>query len=405
MKEQYENILDFAKKNVPFEDWRSSIKSSLTGEKRRGGLSGGLKVIQDIRIIGEKKVNIDLIFRENSIIEGNIDVNVDEIVSFIWNKIFSTSAFNKFLTEIELGYDSELQIRHFVPVEEGINTSYVIILLHKDYSKPEPLRFTLSSKLKFEIVKELYPKKPDFENILNLSKEINISKKSSVLNFVIDKDIFSQAITSNVFQIVIFRYPDLDYLASTPSIGVGVGVNSQKSTSSVGVIAKDQNGNIGCTTCYHDFAKLSNFKIGQSIYINGHQATVNSIDILSDSCFATFSNSTNIPLSTPNNGPLIGVSPRAGQICDFVGITSGVSQATVTSWDPSIPYIKPQSGLINMHKVYSTPSVNPGDSGSALIDAQGNIIGFAAFRTGVGFPIPFAAWIWAENVFFAHSIS
>lgn len=406
MAEQYKHVLDFTKENAPFEDWSFSIKSSLTGKKRRGGFGGGLEVMQNVRSKGERKINIDLLFKANSIIEGSVDVNVDEVVSIIWNRIFETTSFKKLLLEKGMRHEKQLLIRHLVPVEKGGNTSYVIILFHKDYTKRVPFRIVLDDKIKNEIIKELFPKKRDFENILAMTKEISFSKKSSVVNFALDKEIFSQIIQENVFQIVVYRYPELDYLSSTPNEGVGVGIKSQNYTSSIGVVAKDQYDKLGCTLCYHDFSKLSNFGVGTEVYVSGHQAIINSIDVLSDSCFAIFSNPNNALLtSEANNGPLNGVSPRAGEKCDFKGITSGVSTATVTSWDPSIPYIKPQSGLINMQKVYSTASVNPGDSGSALMDGQNYVIGFAAFRTGLGFPVPFAAWIWAETVFFAHEIS
>jgi len=398
----YEHVLQFAKENSTFENWTTSLKESMIGTRRRGGLAGGLWIGQEIKSVGERSMNIDLVFRDNSLIEGSLNINLDEVVAIVWNKILMSKTFSIILSNNNLRHEADVQLRHLVPIERGINSSYVLVLFHKDYKSREPNRLTVSDAQKKNLVKELYPITSDLSNVFNLTKNLNSSRRSSVIDFAINKEIFKSILYSNIFQLVIYQYPKIEFLSSTPQQAIGAGIANQKSTSSIGVIGKNKNGHDGCTTCYHDFQGI---KVGAKIHVNGQKATINSVDILSDSCFATFDNPNRIPTSTTVNGPLSGISPRSGQICKFSGITSGSGNATVTSWDPSIPYIGPQTGLINMQKVYSTPSVNRGDSGAALVDAQGNVIGFAAFRTGVGFPVPFAAWIWAENVYYSHSIT
>ena len=64
-------------------------------------------------------------------------------------------------------------------------------------------------------------------------------------------------------------------------------------------------------------------------------------------------------------------------------------------------HVLPNSQL----KVLTRADTNPGDSGAALLDSQDQVLGFAFYRTGLGAPIEFSAWIWAETVFNAHGLN
>ena len=56
-----------------------------------------------------------------------------------------------------------------------------------------------------------------------------------------------------------------------------------------------------------------------------------------------------------------------------------------------------------MCRVYTEPDTAHGDSGAALIDEDGYIVGFAHSLSRYG-PPKFSTWVWAEQVYMAHKL-
>ncbi|WP_299217429.1 hypothetical protein [uncultured Aquimarina sp.] len=191
------------------------------------------------------------------------------------------------------------------------------------------------------------------------------------------------------------------YTSSSP-MGISLTANG-KQTSTAGAIATDVNGDLGVTVSYHSIEdSQGQIPIGKNIWVDGKKATITSVDIISDSCFATYNNQN---IQIPNviiglKGPLSGQSPRQYDSVDFYGLKSGSKNSIVQGWSMEIPFVQPYTQL----KVITDPDTNPGDSGAALIDSDDHIIGFAFYRTGVGARVRYSTWIWADSVFKAHNI-
>ena len=129
------------------------------------------------------------------------------------------------------------------------------------------------------------------------------------------------------------------------------------------------------------------------VYIDGNLGTILYGDKVSDGCFIE------VPQLAPAvqqvGGPLLGLTPRRGEQCDFERIASGRITTIITAWDHRIPWMK--HPLLQL-TVDTDPDTLPGDSGSALIDNNRCIVGFAFLRSGISNRWGFSSWIWAESV-------
>lgn len=175
---------------------------------------------------------------------------------------------------------------------------------------------------------------------------------------------------------------------ASPAMGVSTRV-SGVSLSTVGVIASDKQGRRGVTTALHAFEKR-----GAGVFIKGKAGRIRARDAVTDSCF--------IEVADPDfsrirrcKGPLNGVTPRGGESVWFDGVTSGRTKTEVLGWTLELPFWIP--GI--QSRVLTPPVTEQGDSGAALVNKQGEILGFAKYRTGVNERAPHSGWIWAASVF------
>ena len=168
-----------------------------------------------------------------------------------------------------------------------------------------------------------------------------------------------------------------------------------------GIYTKNNNGIFGVTICLHSFPN-SYVEVGKTkVTINGIKGTVISVHNISDSCFVQLDATPEQMSDLLNaNGPLQGTTPREFEICYFISKDGNKTNTNVIGWSPDILYFDPY----NQVKVLTNPITNPGDSGSALIDSAGNVLGFSFFRTGINAVKEFSAWIWAASVFKAHNL-
>ncbi|MBO9573867.1 MAG: hypothetical protein J7497_16895, partial [Chitinophagaceae bacterium] len=100
------------------------------------------------------------------------------------------------------------------------------------------------------------------------------------------------------------------------------------------------------------------------------------------------------------NGVLSGKTPRQYEKAFFEGFKSGPMYTTINGWSPDLPFVT----RYNQLKVYTGPITNPGDSGCALKDSDGNVCGFAFERSGINVNPQLSSWIWAESVFKFHNL-
>jgi hypothetical protein len=98
---------------------------------------------------------------------------------------------------------------------------------------------------------------------------------------------------------------------------------------------------------------------------------------------------------------LAGVFPRQGDEAVFDGALSKRTAVRITAWNPDLLSISP----FNMCKFFTEPKTGSGDSGAALRDVLGRLLGFAFGRTEYDETPEYSSWIWAESVAAAHGLS
>ena len=238
-----------------------------------------------------------------------------------------------------------------------------------------------------------------------MKRSINDQKSSLFPRLVniVDEEFVAEISKRNTLSLMIASQPDLDYtMAQVPQSPIAVAMHGNNPNSTAGAFAVNKDGKTGMTVSLHALeSQAYNVKSGDKLNIGEHSATILSCDQTSDSCFAVFDNpNVDIGFGRGVNGPLSGKSPTQHDTVEFDGVTSGHKNTIIKAWSYEIPFVQPYSQL----KVITNPDTNPGDSGSALIDQQDNIIGFAFYRTGITATVQYSTWIWADSVFSAHNI-
>jgi hypothetical protein len=218
-----------------------------------------------------------------------------------------------------------------------------------------------------------------------------------------------QSAAQEVFRIqqpaVVFAEPPAELrtagpacLAPEPSLDVRAERGSPLSTS-VGVVVRCTDGSVGLTTALHG---LGEPPVNEA-WIADHPAAVAATHAISDSAILKLHDPHALDLSNGDRlaGPLSGTTPRQGDPpAYFNGATSRRQRTYVTGWSPDLLMVT----LWNQVKVLTTPESVPGDSGAALVDADGFVLGFAHAVSDFSSPMPFSTWIWADSVFRAHNL-
>jgi hypothetical protein len=101
------------------------------------------------------------------------------------------------------------------------------------------------------------------------------------------------------------------------------------------------------------------------------------------------------------HGGVLRSPPQLYTPATFVGAASGAKRTKITGVDLNIHSPTPYSGT----RVYTEPDTIPRDSGSALVDADDCVVGFAVARTGLGAAVEYSSWSWASQVFTVHGLA
>ncbi|MFD2963707.1 MULTISPECIES: hypothetical protein [Olivibacter] len=219
---------------------------------------------------------------------------------------------------------------------------------------------------------------------------------------LLESDLFEYSIDQIEWPIIVCKPPERILSCYHPDESHGVAVNSDGSYNSLaGIYTQDVSGDYGATVCLHCFPN-SYVEIGKTqVIIHGLQGIVKSVNNITDSCFVKLDlNESQITQYKPYKGPLLGVTPREFESCFFYNRDGKKIKSEVIGWSPDILNYEPY----NQVKVLTSPHTNPGDSGTALIDNNGNVLGFAFYRTGLDALKQFSAWIWAASVFKSHNL-
>jgi S1-C subfamily serine protease len=187
-------------------------------------------------------------------------------------------------------------------------------------------------------------------------------------------------------------------LAPDPSLDVRAERGSPRSTS-IGVVVRCADDEVGLTTALHGLGNPS----ASEAWIADQRAKVAAAHAISDSAILKLDDAHSLDLLNGDRivGPLSGRTPRQGDPpAHFNGATSRRQRTYVTGWSPDLLMVTPW----NQVKVLTTPESVPGDSGAALVDEEGYVLGFAHAVSDFSTPMPFSTWIWADSVFRAHNL-
>lgn len=205
--------------------------------------------------------------------------------------------------------------------------------------------------------------------------------------------VIAEAASFERFGLVIVPEPPI-VLTRCPSPAWPVGGAVEAATSSAGAIVVDSGGRKGVTVADHAVRGY------EKVTVNGRIGTVISSDAISDSSFVEVDVS-GVGECGGAKGPLRGVSPRQMEVVYFDGMRSGRTTTRVVGWDPTI--LTMDSYIQN--KIVTEPVTVQGDSGAALIDGDGYILGFAFYTTGLNAHPAHSGWIWADSVYRAHGLT
>lgn len=221
----------------------------------------------------------------------------------------------------------------------------------------------------------------------------------------IDPDFAVEALRIKPFSMMLIEEPAMR-LTRAPSPCWGAAKLQQGPyCCTVGVLATDkQTQKRGVTVPLHAFNDNRDSPIvpgSTQVYIGGNPGTILRVDDLSDSAFVEMPDGPAWQgLTKGNAGPLTGRGPGLSEQGTFEGVRSGQQSAYITGFNPYVPLKVPNVQCM----IYSNAVTEEGDSGAALINDEDRILGFACSRTGIGSPVEFSAWIWAESVFDALGI-
>ena len=161
---------------------------------------------------------------------------------------------------------------------------------------------------------------------------------------------------------------------------------------SMGVYSKSTKHGFGITTASHGVATGASYDVlDGGTQIDSAQVTAENAVL--DSAFLGLSKAPAVaaPVGTKL---LSGVTPNTQLSCQFHGATSGSATATVSGWVDDLLTVEPWLQT----RVFTNQILQAGDSGSALIDANDYVIGFAFYTTTAAANPALSAWIWADNV-------
>lgn len=193
-------------------------------------------------------------------------------------------------------------------------------------------------------------------------------------------------------------------LTSVPQPPTCLAISTPDATA--GAAVRDNYRRIGVTGPAHALPSSGTVKVqqGTNIYtgtIASHE------DRYTDSCFIVLDADVNgqHPLSLRSSHGPLKVAPRLNSIGTFEGFhTTPACNAVIKAANYELPYLDPYL----QQTVRTDPVTADGDSGAALFDDQGFIVGFAYSRT-LDVKLPkhahYSAWIWADAVFERHGLT
>jgi hypothetical protein len=207
--------------------------------------------------------------------------------------------------------------------------------------------------------------------------------------FLAPPQVLTELIENQPFSVVVTA-PIEEELTLVPSPHTPV--HGQSGTSTAGLYVQDGMQRVGVTAAEH--AVLP----GSSVTVDGLSGNVLTRDSLTDSCFIHVPGIS--PRGKPSHGPLQ-LAPRQHEAVTFEGYATPSGNARIIAWNYELPYIDP-----NLQQTVRTDLITAqGDSGAALVDTSGYVVGFAHSRSSSSAVATYSSWIWADAVLQRHSLT
>ncbi|MCE7004714.1 hypothetical protein LWC34_18060 [Kibdelosporangium philippinense] len=262
-------------------------------------------------------------------------------------------------------------------VTHADGTRHSLLVLTQDDSVTEP------AKLDFDVSAD--------EILLPL-----VSRESTVVDLITDRFAKLQGrqaieavveIAENVnFGAVLGPMPDMEHTC-LPQDAVAVGIN-ETLKASVGLVFRDGE-TIYATTALHAVEQSPS-----EIIVRGAYGRIVAKGIVTDSCLLQFDETPSITIADTFAGIYEGRIPNPYQKVLFHRINGDCVRTKVLSTDMDA-YDPDPAGRI---RSYTDPVTIPSDSGVALLDEDGTVVGFAYKRTKRDAYVQFSSWIWAQQV-------
>jgi Peptidase S46 len=178
--------------------------------------------------------------------------------------------------------------------------------------------------------------------------------------------------------------PEFVPMTTQPCLGIRT-VGEEDAIGTVGMAAVTDIGEAVLTTARHAVASRAD------LYISGHLTSVIGNSEILD-C-ALLAHPYQVHVGSPSRG-VLAVPPRTQVFATFDGARSGPTKTMVRSFDMRLMSEVRNTALC----VLTDADTAGGDSGAALYDSDGKLIGFCSERTELGAPFECTSWIWARQV-------
>ncbi|MBW2599883.1 MAG: hypothetical protein JRC60_07395 [Deltaproteobacteria bacterium] len=319
----------------------------------------------------------------------NEDRTTALVANTFWQSYLNSDAFAR--DAMKLGIDPAATLLHeALVVPHGVNRySLLLTAPNVTYGEPRTYIVDVDSYCLREGWQRAMEKR--VKKLESVGKEFRPFQMLSY--FRLEDRVASEAMQGQPFTVVaVNTYKDELTSVPSPIASVSISGSAGPGSSTAGAVVQDHAHRAGVTAAAHAIPKNA------SISIAGQGASlVSRDDIYTDSCFLEVNPP---PQAKPTNGPLT-LAPRSNEPVFFEGMTSGSQSTRVVAYNHELPYLDPY-----LQQTVRTEQVTAlGDSGSALLDTNDYIIGFAYSRSGPQAPAPYSSWIWANAVFNKHNLS
>jgi hypothetical protein len=358
------------------------------------------------------------------------------IATTLWQTLIRSPAFARVLSEADLRVE-ETEGREIMivghPIAEGVRPRYDLVILDAALRDerpvtvdPDPSAHELAAG--WEVLeedqrayRELHPE-ADLVDDFNVVQEALAADEFRVLIAGLPRQIATAS--AEMLSVAAFPAPAWTVRRHDASQTAADVASAEYATA--GLIEANADGVLGVTVPHHLLAgtgATAPVPAKTSVWVTNMLGEVVSSDIPSDSCFVRLprtSRSEGIINAAPSyggrgtievqevrkvnvegpTGLLSGIFPRQGEPTVFEGALSGRQIVRITAWSPDLLLAPPWSQC----KVFTEARTGGGDSGAALRDFEGQLVGFAFGRTEYDEIPEYSSWIWAESVVRAHRL-